>query len=203
MKTNKLIILFIFFLSSRGFCFAEENKTLKFSPMRYQHICHLVKGQSPWKTLSFAPLVNPKTIELEAMFSFLIGEWREPSKWVYHSGTNKGQLIPHHSIRVYLYPVNDKMVSPVNIEDIKMNRERSFIGEFSDLDGATAFAVFVYGTKKVHVFFKYDYESDREAEKFQRFDYECEYNNPSFNPAMWVGNERFGSTVKQLVIDSH
>ncbi|MCB0357696.1 MAG: hypothetical protein KDD40_11840 [Bdellovibrionales bacterium] len=197
----KFLFLLLFLLITNRYSFAQrqEKQPIEFTPMKYQHICELVEGDSPWKTLNFAPLVNPKTIELEAMFSLLIGEWREPDKWVYPPDHNKsGQQIPYHSIRVYLYPTNDYLVKSIDLSDLDIDLKHSFIGEFSNLKGAIAFAVFVADSNIVYVYFR-PLKNGKLTGTEERFTYECEYNNPYFNPEKWVDNDRFGSFARELV----
>lgn len=157
-------------------------------PMRYQHTCKLVAGESPWRTFHFAPSVDPKTVELATMFAFLIADWAEPERW----------SVPHHSLKVHFYPVNDFMVSTVDISGLGLDEQTSFIGEFADLKGALAFVIFVSGTKQVIL--RYQYEAvDSTQEPVREAIYECEHPNPKFNPLMWVENHRFGDTVQNLL----
>ena len=201
--SNKLIILLVFLFTCRGLSHARDNTQVTFEPTGYVHICHLVEGESPWKTLNFAPMVNPKTMELERMFSLLIGEWRQPEKWRFNEGPRKGEIIPSHSIHVNLYPVNDLMVSSLDLSDLELDIKTSFVGAFWNLIKAEAYAVFISNSDNVVVYFRRRPNSEvkisHKIENYELFYYQCEYPNPTFNPNMWLENERFGPVVKELV----
>jgi hypothetical protein len=184
-----VLIIFMFCFTQVEIASSSETSKSDVGPMKYQHTCNLTKGLSPWKTFQFAPSVNPKTLELASMFSLLIAEWTDPTKWD----------VPHHSINVHFYPVNDFMVSSVNLSELDIDYQSSFIGEFNQLQGAVAFVIFVANSKKVLLQYQYESSNSIIEEPFLHAEYECENINPRFNPVQWLRNKRFGSTVKELI----
>jgi hypothetical protein len=147
----------------------------------YHHVCHLESGESPWRTFLFAPKIYQETNDLASMFSLLIAQWTNPQKW----------KVPHHSLKVNFYPINDYMVRHLKTDNYNLDPETSFVGEFTDLKGATAFVIFPSDKSELILLFKYESE-ENSRENFREARYNCEEPNPRFSRGRWLQSTRFG-----------